>query len=66
MGLCSESSTRRQGMHRADMAQIVIENWRRHYNTMRPHSSPGYRPLAAPEVIVWRTPKEIVRIQSLN
>lgn len=32
-------------------ARIVIESWRRHYNTMRPHSSLGYRP-PAPEVFV--------------
>ena len=25
-------------------AKIVIESWRRHYNTKRPHSSLGYRP----------------------
>ncbi|WP_090757493.1 IS3 family transposase [Paracoccus chinensis] len=25
-------------------ARIVIESWRRHYNTRRPHSSLGYRP----------------------
>ena len=25
-------------------AQILIEAWRRHYNTVRPHSSLGYRP----------------------
>jgi putative transposase len=25
-------------------ARIVIESWRRHYNTVRPHSSLGYRP----------------------
>ncbi|NNU82162.1 IS3 family transposase [Halovulum dunhuangense] len=31
-------------------AKIVIESWRRHYNTKRPHSSLGYRP-PAPEVI---------------
>ena len=24
-------------------AQIVIESWRRHYNTVRPHASLGYR-----------------------
>jgi putative transposase len=33
-------------------ARIVIESWRRHYNTQRPHSSLGYRP-PAPEVIAW-------------
>jgi len=32
-------------------AQVVIEQWRGHYNTVRPHSSLGYRP-PAPEVIV--------------
>lgn len=30
--------------------KILIEAWRRHYNTKRPHSSLGYRPLA-PETI---------------
>ena len=29
-------------------AQVIIERWRRHYNTVRPHSSLGYRP-PAPE-----------------
>ena len=29
-------------------AQIVIESWRRHYNTIRPHASLGYKP-PAPE-----------------
>jgi putative transposase len=32
-------------------AQIIIESWRRHYNTVRPHASLGYR-LPAPEVFV--------------
>ena len=27
-------------------AQILIEQWRRHYNTVRPHSALGYRPPA--------------------
>ena len=27
-------------------AKIHIEAWRRHYNTVRPHSSLGYRPPA--------------------
>ena len=27
-------------------AQVLIERWRRHYNTLRPHSSLGYRPPA--------------------
>ena len=32
-------------------ARIVIEQWRKHYNTVRPHSALGYRP-PAPESIV--------------
>jgi transposase InsO family protein len=32
-------------------AQIVIENWRQHYNTVRPHSSLGYIP-PAPQTIL--------------
>ena len=31
-------------------AQIIIEKWRKHYNTVRPHSALGYRP-PAPETI---------------
>jgi hypothetical protein len=27
-------------------AQVLIEQWRVHYNTIRPHSALGYRPLA--------------------
>ena len=27
-------------------AQIVIERWRKHYNTIRPHSALNYRPPA--------------------
>ena len=32
-------------------AQVVIENWRQHYNTKRPHSALGYRP-PAPETVI--------------
>ena len=32
-------------------AQIIIEQWRHHYNTKRPHSALGYRP-PAPETLV--------------
>ncbi|WP_204114533.1 IS3 family transposase [Shimia biformata] len=33
-------------------AKIIIESWRRHYNTRRPHSSLGYKP-PAPVVVLW-------------
>jgi len=31
-------------------AQVVVEMWRTHYNTVRPHSSLGYR---APVPMSW-------------
>ena len=34
-------------------AQVLIERWRHHYNTKRPHSALGYRP-PAPEAILPR------------
>ena len=35
-------------------ASVVIEQWRRHYNSIRPHSSLGYQS-PAPEVVIWPT-----------
>ena len=32
-------------------ARVVIESWRKHYNTVRPHSRLGYRP-PAPQTVV--------------
>jgi len=32
-------------------AKVLIERWRKHYNTIRPHTSLGYQP-PAPETIV--------------
>ena len=46
-------------------AKIVIEAWRQHYNTIRPHSSLGYRP-PAPEVIIWPTAKQAAQMPALN
>ena len=36
-------------------ARVLIEQWRVHYNTVRPHSSLGYRP-PAPEVVLMTPP----------
>lgn len=36
-------------------AKVIIEAWRRYYNTERPHSSLGYKP-PAPQAIVWPVP----------
>src|SRR5262249_48984049 len=50
-------------------AQIVIESWRRHYNTIRPHASIGSKP-PAPEVFVsafaahstWTTQRRLINL----
>ena len=34
-------------------AKVLIERWRREYNTVRPHSSLGYRPPAPEAVQAW-------------
>jgi putative transposase len=39
-------------------AQVLIEDWRRHYNTQRPHSALGYRP-PAPEAILVSSPAPV-------
>ncbi len=36
-------------------AQVLIEAWRQHYNTIRPHSALGYRP-PAPEAVLHQLP----------
>jgi len=40
-------------------AEVLIEQWRRHYNTVRPNSSLGYRP-PAPETILPAVPPTAV------
>lgn len=49
-------------------AQIMIENWRIHYNTIRPHSSLNYRP-PAPQTIQTRpirTPFVITTVENVQ
>jgi hypothetical protein len=36
--------------------QIVIEQWRKHYNTVRPHSALNYRPPAPQTMNPFLTP----------
>jgi transposase InsO family protein len=43
-------------IHKLREAQVLIEQWRVYYNTIRPHSSLDYRP-PAPETLL---PKEEV------
>ncbi|MEE9230592.1 MAG: integrase core domain-containing protein, partial [Acidobacteriota bacterium] len=44
------AEVRRRANHRVRAegveAQIIIEEWRKHFNTERPHSALGYRPPA--------------------
>jgi transposase InsO family protein len=40
-------------------AEILIEQWRKHYNTKRPHSALGYRP-PAPETIIPMDPRPVM------
>ena len=44
-------------------AQILIEGWRKHYNTRRPHSALGYRP-PAPESTVPMDQRQVMHQQS--
>ena len=34
-------------------APVLCEQWRRHYNGVRPHSSLGYRPLVPQAIAPW-------------
>ena len=45
----------REVFHSLREAQVLIEAWRRHYNTVRPHSALGYRP-PAPEAVPGPAP----------
>jgi transposase InsO family protein len=44
-------------------AQILIEKWRKHYNTERPRSALGYRP-PGPETIVQMNRRPVTHQQS--
>ena len=46
-------------------AKVLIEVWRRHYNTIRPHSSLGYRP-PAPETATLTLPSFNVSLDVLT
>lgn len=45
-------------------AQIIIERWRNHYNTKRPHSALGYRP-PAPEAIIQMDQRPVMHQLSI-
>ena len=49
-----------EAFHTVREAQVLIEQWRRHFNTVRPHSALGYRP-PAPEVVMAGPPRPLRR-----
>jgi transposase InsO family protein len=46
-------------------AQVVIERWRKEYNTLRPHSSLGYLP-PAPEAVLLDLGNRLDPVQEIN
>jgi hypothetical protein len=51
IGMLRDELLYREIFYTVKEAQILIERWRRAYNTVRPHSALGYHP-PAPEAIV--------------
>ena len=49
-GTLGDEVLKREIFYSMEEAQVLIEQWRREYNTVRPHSSLGYLP-PAPEAI---------------
>ncbi len=49
-GKLKDELLNREILYTLKEAQVLVEQWRREYNTMRPHSALGYRP-PAPEAI---------------
>jgi len=50
IGKLRDELLNREVFHPLKEASLLIEQWRRHYNGVRPHSALGYRP-PAPETI---------------
>jgi hypothetical protein len=52
IGKMSDELFNREIFYTLAEARVLVEQWRRDYNQVRPHSSLGYRP-PAPESIEW-------------
>ena len=50
-GQMAEAAMNGEVFYTLKEAQIIIEQWREHYNTKKPYSALGYRP-PAPETII--------------
>ena len=42
--------------------QVLTEQWRQHYNQIRPHSSLGYKPPVPETILVNQTVHELVKL----
>lgn len=49
-GKLRDELLQREIFYSLEEAKVLIEMWRKHYNTVRPHSSLGYKP-PAPETV---------------
>jgi putative transposase len=45
-------------------AKVLIERWRQEYNTIRPHSSLGYRPPAPEATQPWSATSATLQLQA--
>ena len=45
-------------------AKVLIERWRQEYNTIRPHSSLGYRPPAPEATQPWSAASATLQLQT--
>lgn len=45
-------------------AKVLIERWREEYNTVRPHSALGYRPLAPEATRPWSSASAALQLQT--
>ena len=57
-GKLSDEFFNREMFYTLKEAQVLIKHWRQHYNTIRPHSSLGYRP-PAPETVILERPDQV-------
>jgi transposase InsO family protein len=46
-------------------AKVLVERWRWHYNTHRPHSSLGYRPPAPETIAPWLSGSAALRLPAM-
>ena len=47
---------KREIFYTLEEAKFIIEQWRREYNQIRPHSSQGYKSPAPETVVAWMVP----------